>query len=476
MKLKGGMQRKHKNDQKITEGDYSVKKDYARREGLMSNGGVAVKDVAKAAWGYRHVILFIIWLLYLINYFDRISVLIFLPYIQKDLNLTTVEVGWLGSIFFFGYALAQFSAGYLADTWGAKKTMNIAIWVFTFITGLTGFVQNFVQFIILRIGLALGEGHHYVPAARMIANWFPREEKGRANGFFVTTWAVAPAIIPLSITWIAAEFFGGAWRPIFFLLVIPGLLGIVILWYYVSNTPKEMLDKGRVKQEEYNLITSSVGADAAVHGKSYTSKIYLHDRQFYIFNLGWFIMLMLYWGLTTWISFFLVKAHGLNLKTMGLYASVPYVAAAIGMYGGGWAADHFWKKHPKIVSIIGFAGCVPILYFLGQAPKGDVTQLLILLAMTGFFVNLPWPTMQAYPQYRYPKEVIGRVMGITNGIGQMGAFLSPVIAGYLVVALPDGSSNFANVFIFWALASIVATICVAMLNEEEIDHSKFENQ
>ena len=209
-----------------------------------------------------------------------------------------------------------------------------------------------------------------------------------------------------------------------------------------------MLDKGRVKKEEYDLITSSVGADVSEHGKSYSSKIYLRDREFYIFNLVWFVMLMLYWGLTTWIAYFLVKQHGLNLKTMGIYASVPYIAAAVGMYGGSRVADHLMAKHPKFISMFGFAGCVPMLYFLGQVPKGDVNTLLILLALTGFFVNLPWPTMQAYPQYRYPKEVIGRVMGITNGIGQMGAFLSPVIAGYLVVKLADGTENFANVFIF----------------------------
>jgi sugar phosphate permease len=72
-------------------------------------------------WGYRHKILFVIWLLYVINYLDRISVLTLLPYIGEDLQLSTVQLGWLGSIFFFGYALAQFSAGILSDRIGAKK-------------------------------------------------------------------------------------------------------------------------------------------------------------------------------------------------------------------------------------------------------------------------------------------------------------------------------------------------------------------
>ena len=69
----------------------------------------------------------------------------------------------------------------LADKWGPKKTMNIAIWVFTLVTFITGYVRTFWQFIFLRLGLALGEGHHYVPAVRSIANFFPSAERGRAN-------------------------------------------------------------------------------------------------------------------------------------------------------------------------------------------------------------------------------------------------------------------------------------------------------
>ncbi len=72
-------------------------------------------------WQYRYVILVVVWLIYIINYFDRLAVLIFLPFIQEDLSLTPVQVGWLASTFFFAYALAQVSAGYLADKFGPKS-------------------------------------------------------------------------------------------------------------------------------------------------------------------------------------------------------------------------------------------------------------------------------------------------------------------------------------------------------------------
>ncbi len=427
-----------------------------------------MNETFRKSWGYRHTILLIIWLLYLFNYFDRICVLTFLPYIQKDLVLSAVQIGWLASIFFFGYSLAQFLAGYLADRIGPKKTMNIAIWVFTIVTFLTGFVQNFWQFICLRLGLAVGEGQHFAPAMRMIANWFPREEKGRANGFFSTTWAVAPAIVPVAVTQIAAAFFAGAWRPVFFVLALPGFVGIFLLWKYVHDSPKTMHEQGRVTIQEYEMIKSSVDVEAGEHGKIYSAKVFLNDIQFYLYTAGLVIVLMIYWGMTTWISTFLVRQHGMDLKTMGFYASLPYVVAFFSMFFGGWMADKWFGGRPKMVTIISFLGCIPTLYFIGHVSKGDTGMLLLGLAIGGFFVNLSWGMMYSFPGWRYPKELVGRAVGVSNGVGQFGAFVSPLVAAYLVVELPDKSFDFSNVFLFWSLLAAVGAIAISFLREKAI--------
>ncbi len=429
---------------------------------------------SQGAGGYRWKILAVVWLLYIINYFDRISVLVFLPYIQEDLGLTPKEVGWLGSIFFFGYAVAQISSGYLSDRIGPKKTMNIAIWVFTGVTFITGFVRTYWQFIVLRIGLALGEGHHYVPAVRTIANWFPRQEKGRANAYFTTTWAIAPAVIPILITWLSATVFDGAWRPVFFVLAVPGILGIFILNRFMADTPGQLRKKGKVSQKEYDLITASVGKEEGEHGKSYSAAIFTKDIQYYLFTLSFFILLMIYWGMTTWISTFLVKQHGMDIKTMGFFAAMPYIVAGFAMWLGGQLADKVFHGRMKIVTIIGFLGCIPVLYFIGQVPKGETTLLLIGLALGGFFVNFPWGVMQAFISLRYPKEVVGRAMGITNGIGQFGSFISPLIAGYLVVTKADETFDFGNVFLFWSILALFAVIAISFLKETPVDSSKFE--
>ncbi len=427
----------------------------------------------KKLWGYRHKILLVIWLLYVINYLDRISVLTLLPYIGEDLQLSTKQLGWLGSIFFFGYALAQFSAGILSDRIGAKKTMSIAIVMFTAITFLTGLVKNFTQFFVLRLGLALGEGHHYTPSIKTITNWFPAHEKGRANGFFATTFGIAPMVTPIMVTWMAATFFNNNWRPVFFCLAVPGLLGIFLLWKFIYNSPREGFEKGVVEQQELDMIVESIGEDASVTGKRYSTKIITTDVKFYLYSIAWFMQLMIYWGMTTWIAFFLVNAHGYDIKTMGIMAGLPYLAAIIAQYFGGVAADKFFGGRPRILCLIAYLGCIPVLYLIGQVPQGQTLPLLILLLLGGFFINLNWSVIQAYPSYRYPKEVVGRAMGFANGIGQFGAFLSPLAAGYLVTLREDGSSDFANVFLFWSIISAIAGLCFYFLKETPVQAERF---
>jgi sugar phosphate permease len=167
----------------------------AKKARLMEKANRA-GTVARSAWGYRHVVVFMLWLIYVINYFDRISVLTFLPLIREDLHLSHQQVGFAASIFFFAYALAQVSAGFLADKFGPKRVMAIAIVVFTCVTFVTGLIRNMTQFVWLRLGLGLGEGHHFAPACRTIADWVPKSEKGRAAAFLSSTWQFSPAVAP----------------------------------------------------------------------------------------------------------------------------------------------------------------------------------------------------------------------------------------------------------------------------------------
>ncbi|MFZ5631335.1 MAG: MFS transporter [Bacillota bacterium] len=422
---------------------------------------------------YRWLVLVVLWLLYIINYFDRTSVLTFLPLIREDLKLTHQQIGTAASIFFFAYALAQILAGFLADKYGPKKVMGAAIGVFTLVTFVTGLVKNYTQFFLVRLGLGIGEGHHFAPANKTIANWFPVQEKGRATGFFSTTWAVAPAIIPIVVTTLAAAL--GGWRPVFFLLAIPGVIGIFILQYFIEDTPEKSLAKGRITQEEYDAIKAGL---VEVKGASESKKmslgttlsILLTDFSFWIYSIALFCILGIYWGSTSWLSSFLYEQYKFSIKSMGILASLPYIAAFFAMITGGWAMDKIFRGRVKPVLAISFLLSIPVLLMIAKVPKGENGLLVLMLVLVGFFVNLSFGVVYGYPQIRYPKEVVGSAVGFSNGFGQFGSFIAPLVAGFLVVKTAEGIF-YTKVFAFFSILAAIGFVFTLFLSEKTYDYS-----
>lgn len=427
-----------------------------------------MSTVVKKVWGYRYVVLFILWLLYIINYFDRVAVLTFLPFIQKDMNLTPVQVGQIASAFFFAYAIGQITSGFLADKFGPKKVMNVAIITFTLVTVVTGFVKNFGQFIAVRIGLGLGEAHHFPPAAKAISNWFPYSKRGTALSIFNTSNYVGLAIVPIVLTSLSAALFDGQWRPVFYMLAIPGVIGVLLLWAFFKDTPEEMYKKGKISQAEMDLIQADKGvalpASVADKGKN---KIYLKDTTFYIICLIMFCQMGILWGFTTWLSTFLVKQHGFNIKEMGYIASLPSVISIVSILLGGWLMDKLGRMKP--IALIANIGCIPVLWMIGTVEKGNIPALLTMLFLSGFFVAFNSGSVTAALQKRYPSEVVGGATGLVNGSGQLGAFLTPLIAGYLVNVGNGGNFDFTNVFIYFSGLAGLAAVSALFLKEKPIE-------
>ncbi|WP_425805698.1 MFS transporter [Desulfitobacterium sp. Sab5] len=422
----------------------------------------------KPKTGYRWVILFVLWLLYLINYLDRTSVLTLLPVIRTDLHITHEQAGLIASIFFVGYAIAQVLAGMLADRIGAKRVMSIAIIIFTFVTFATGLVRSFSTFVLLRLGLGIGEGCHFAPASRTIADWFPNNEKGRATSLFTTTFQVGPAVIPILATSLATFF--GSWRPVFFVLGIPGLIGIFMLWYYVTNTPEEELrNKGRISKEEYDYILSNLNTTKSETKKMATTKalkVLFTDISFIAYCLILFFNLAVIWGELVWISSFLYEQHGFSLKAMGFMASVPSLIAIVALVLGGWLMDKVFHGKAKWILAIGFLPCVPIFFLLSSVPKGHIFLLTVALLLMGFFSNIQGGALYTYPQMRFPKQMVGTAIGISNGFGQLGSFLAPFAAGFLVKTSASGAVSYNNVFIMFAGMALIAGVLSLFLSEK----------
>ena len=101
-------------------------------------------------WKRRNSLLLVLWLVFFVAYMDRINFSIAVPFITKELGLMPTQVGAIMSAFFVGYGLCQIFGGILADKFGPRKTMTLALcwWsVFTIFTGMTG---GFLSLLVVR--------------------------------------------------------------------------------------------------------------------------------------------------------------------------------------------------------------------------------------------------------------------------------------------------------------------------------------
>jgi len=143
---------------------------------------------------------------------------------------------------------------------------------------------------------------------------------------------------------------------------------------------------------------------------------------------------------------------------------------------GGWVADRFVGK-ARFLTALCFLAVIPSFLLIGHAAKGQTGLLLLGLALQGFFFNMPYAVVYSFPALRYPKEVVGRVIGYSNGVAQFGGFISPVIASYLVVERLDKSYYFGNVFLFWSLLAVGAMLVFGLSKENPLENvSRYEIQ
>lgn len=415
---------------------------------------------------YRVKVLAVVWIVYVINYFDKMAVLNLLPLIRQELNVDYGTIGFAASLFFFAYALAQLPAGILADKFGPKRVMYFAITVFTFFTFFTGLIQNVTTFILVRLGLGFGEGFHFTPSIRTISDWFPPKEKGRATSFFTTSWTVAPAIGAILITWIAATW---GWRAVFFTLCAPGVLGIAALWYWMRNTPEEAHKEGKVSDAELAHIKEGLSTQAQAGTPSAPYSVVARDPHLWVITGIVFLKTFVYWGAATWLSSFLVEQHGFSIQTMGLLASLPFFVGFVSQMSSGWIMDKWTGGKAKPIFIIAFGMAAAVLYFVTTISKGNVPLLIIALAIQGWAVVFWDGPIYAFVQMRYPKEMIGTVTGVTQMIGQFGSFIAPTLAGFLVIAkTATTDANYTNVFLLFMGAALIGVVLAFVIDESPL--------
>src|SRR3954464_2148741 len=179
-------------------------------------------------------------IMYTISYIDRTNVSLALdPRIStmmKDLAMDDRMKGKTAGIFFIGYVLLQIPGGYLANHWSARKLISIFLVLWGVAAVGCGLATTFRQFEVMRFLLGVAESAVFPATLVLLANWFPRSERARANAYWILCQPLAVAG-SAPVTGRLLGLYG--WQS---MLILEGVLPFIwlpIWWFFIRDHPAE---------------------------------------------------------------------------------------------------------------------------------------------------------------------------------------------------------------------------------------------
>lgn len=377
--------------------------------------------------GLRWLIIGLVFLATLINYIDRLTVSVLAPLITKDLNLTNTEFGGIATWFLFAYTISQSLSGKLYDRVGIKKGFTVSIIVWSVAAMSHAFASGLRSLSVFRFILGLGEAGNWPGAAKTVAVWFPSRQRALGMAIFNSGAAIGSIVAPPVIVGLTAYF--GHWQQTF---VVTGLLGFfwLILWWLIYDTPENHKwltaeEFKLIKEDEVVHTADTQSAEASAQTKPAGWFDLLGYRQTWAIVVGRFLVDPVWWLYITWLPLYLSQVHGFDLKRIGLFAWVPYVAADAGSLFGGWLSGFLigrgWSVNKARKAVIIFAAALmPAGIFAAFTPDPMMALGLIGIVLFGFQVWIN--NVQTLPSDFFPSSAVGSVAGLGGtgaGIGSM---------------------------------------------------------
>jgi MFS family permease len=375
----------------------------------------------------RHKVLAMTVALGAITYLDRVSISVARPYIARDLDLSPTQMGYVFSAFYLAYALFEIPTGWWGDRIGTRRVLTRIVCWWSAFTVLTGVAFSYSSLVAIRFLFGAGEAGAFPNATRTYARWFPRHERGTAQGLFFMGAHLTGGLTPLLVTALLVYL---DWRSLF---VLFGSIGFVwsLAWYrWFRDSPAEHPGVGAAERE---LIERGLGADAGPAREATQWKRLLANRTVVCLCLMYFTQAFGGTFYVTWLPTYLAS-RGLTGMTAGVLAGLPLILSAAADLLGGVSTDRAARRlglRLGRVTIGGGALAAAGLFTIAGTFVASPVAAAVLIALGGassnFLLGAAWGTCLDIGGRR-----AGAVSAAMNTSGQVGAILSPILVATVV--------------------------------------------
>ncbi|QDU93220.1 MFS transporter [Lignipirellula cremea] len=154
----------------------------------------------------RYLILFTTFLVALVMYLHRYSIVYVQRYLREDLGMDYEQLSYCMSAFSVAYALAQVPSGWFSDRFGARSTLAFYVIAWSCFTALVGLTLGFVMLFLLRAAVGVSQAGGYPTAASLIKRWTPFASRGKASSFVAFGGRMGAAITPILTAYLVIAF------------------------------------------------------------------------------------------------------------------------------------------------------------------------------------------------------------------------------------------------------------------------------
>jgi ACS family hexuronate transporter-like MFS transporter len=406
--------------------------------------------------GLRWVMISLVFFATLINYIDRLTVSVLAPVIVQDLGLTNTEYGGIATWFLVAYTISQGLSGRMYDRVGIKKGFSISIVIWSIAAMSHALATGLRSLSAMRFLLGLGEAGNWPGAAKTAAEWFPARQRAFAMAIFNSGAAIGSIVAPPVIVGLTAYF--GHWQPTF---LVTGTLGFIWLglWWLFYDKPEH---HRWITAEELAVIREedAPGIEAP-QGRRYKWGELLRYRQTWGIVIARFLVDPVWWLYITWLPLYLNKVHGFDLKQIGLFAWVPFVAADAGSLVGGWLSGFLigrgWSVNRARKTVIAFSALLmPAGIAAAFTPDAMLALALIGVVLFGFqaWIN----NVQTLPSDFFPVSAVGSVAGLGGTGAGIGSMIFTFSTGWVV-----DNFSYTPVLVAAGLLAPLGTIALFLL-------------
>jgi MFS transporter, ACS family, D-galactonate transporter len=398
----------------------------------------------------------------MINYLDRTVLGIAAPQLTKELGIDAALMGLVFSVFSWSYVVAQVPGGVFLDRFGSKFTYFLSMTLWSMCTLVQGFVTGVGALVACRLGLGAAESPCFPTNSRVVATWFPQNERAFATGTYTVGEYIGLAFFSPFLFALMGAF---GWRSLFYVV---GGVGLVfgLVWWRLYREPHEHPAANRAELDYIEAggglvghhaagaqhdAKDGAGQDAKRAGKRgfdwrMAGKL-LRRRQLAGICIGQFAGNSTLVFFLTWFPTYLATERHMAWLKIGFFAIMPFIAASVGVLFGGAFSDwllrrgksaNVARKLPIIAGLL-LASTIVLANFV--ASNVAVIAILSLAFFAQGMAALGWTLVSDIA----PVGMLGLTGGIFNLAANLAGIVTPLVIG-LIVAV-TGSFVWALAFI-----------------------------